>query len=146
MQIPEVSAYFIATLLAWLGAQGTKYFLSKNNKGERNIHAWYQSGNMPSAHTATMVALTTVVAFRDGVESGLFAVTAVITAITMYDAMMSRRAAGEQGLAIRKLLEKSPFSKDPLPFHALGHRPQEVAAGALLGVLVGTIVAILITK
>lgn len=146
MQIPEVSAYFVATLLAWLGAQGTKYYLSKNKKGERDVSMWYQSGNMPSAHTATMVALTTVVAFRDGTESGLFAVTAVITAITMYDAMMTRRSSGEQGIALRKLLEKSPFAKDPLPYHALGHRPLEVAVGAVLGLVVGTIVAFLITK
>lgn len=143
--MPDVSAYFIAALLAWLGAQGTKYYLSGRH-GKRDASAWYMSGNMPSAHTATMVALTTVVAFRDGTESGLFAVTAVITMITMYDAMMSRRSSGEQGLALRKLLEKSPFSKDPLPHHALGHRPEEVGVGALLGLLVGSIVAIIITK
>jgi len=87
-----------------------------------------------------------VVGVRDGVESGLFAVTAVIALITAYDSMMSRRSAGEQGVALRKLLEKSPFAKDPLPYVALGHKPLEVAAGALLGFLIGLSVAFLITK
>lgn len=146
MLIPEVSAYFIATLTAWFSAQGLKYLLSAKKNGKRDPGAWYQSGNMPSAHTATMVALTTIVAFRDGLESGLFAVTAIITAITMYDSMMARRAAGEQGLAIRKLLTSSPFAKDPLPHQALGHRPLEVFAGFGLGLSIGIIVALLITK
>lgn len=100
---------------------------------------------MPSAHTATLVALTTVVGIQDGTASGLFAVSAVMTAIAAYDAVMVRRAGGEQGLALRKLLEISPFTKDPLPYHALGHRPLEVAVGALLGVVVGICVAFFIT-
>lgn len=144
--LPDVSAYFIAAFLAFGIAQGTKYYLSVKKNGQGRAGAWYQSGNMPSAHTATMVALTTVVAVQDGTESGLFAVTAVIALITAYDSMMSRRAAGEQGLAIRKLLAKSPFAKDPLPYHALGHRPQEVLAGATLGLMIGLSVAFLITK
>lgn len=144
--LPDVSAYFIAALLAFGIAQGIKYYLSVRKNGTQAAGAWYQSGNMPSAHTATMVALTTVVAVRDGTESGLFAVTAVIALITAYDAMMSRRAAGEQGLAIRKLLAKSPFSKDPLPHHALGHRPLEVLVGGVMGLVIGLVVAFLITK
>lgn len=146
MYLPEVSAYFIATILAFSISQAIKYYLSVRKNGPQNAGLWYQSGNMPSAHTATMVALTTVVAFRDGTESGLFAVTAVITAITMYDSMMARRAAGEQGLAVRKLLSMSAFSKDPLPHQALGHRPLEVIVGFILGLSIGIIVAILITQ
>lgn len=146
MYLPEVSAYFIAAAVAFGLAQGIKYLLNRraaNSSGWRQI---YMSGRMPSGHTATMVALATVVAVRDGLESGLFAVTAVIAVITAYDAMMSRRSAGEQGLALTKLLQKSPFAKDPLPYVALGHKPLEVLAGGVLGVLIGTVVAFLITK
>lgn len=144
--MPEVSAYFIATGIAWLVAQGTKYFLSSQASGKRDVRAWYQSGNMPSAHTATMVALATIVGLREGTESALFAVVTVLTAITMYDSMMSRRAVGEQGLMLRKLLGVSAFAKDPLPHHALGHRPAEVLVGAILGVAIGVCVEFLITK
>lgn len=146
MQLPEVSAYFIAAGLAFLLAQTIKYLLNrraKDNSGWRQI---YMSGRMPSGHTATMAALASVVAVRDGLESGLFAVTAVIAFITAYDSMMSRRSAGEQGLALRKLLEKSIFSKEPMPYVALGHKPLEVGAGAALGIMIGLAVAFLITK
>lgn len=143
--MPDVSAYFIAAGLAWLIAQGIKFLLNRSGEGKR-WKQWYQSGSMPSAHTAMMTGLTAVVAVNDGVNSGLFAVAGVMTIITAYDAMMARRSAGEQGLALRKLLEMSPFSKDPLPHHALGHKPLEVLAGGVLGTTVGIIVAFLITK
>lgn len=146
MTVPEVSAYFIAAGLAFGLAQGIKYLLNRRAAEAGGWRQLYMSGRMPSAHTATMTALATVVAVQDGVQSGLFAVTAVIALITAYDSMMSRRSAGEQGLALRKLLEKSPFSKDPMPYVALGHKPLEVAAGALLGGLIGFAVAFLITK
>lgn len=146
MNLPEVSAYFIAAGLAFGLAQGIKYLLNRRAKDSSGWRQIYMSGRMPSGHTATMVALATVVAVRDGHESGLFAVTAVIALITAYDSMMSRRSAGEQGLALRKLLEKSIFSKEPMPYVALGHKPLEVAAGAVLGGVVGFIVAFLITQ
>ena len=146
MVLPEVSAYFIAAIAAFASAQAIKYLLNRTAKDSSGWRQLYMSGRMPSGHTATMVALATVVAVRDGVDSGLFAVTAVIALITAYDAMMSRRSAGEQGLALRKLLETSIFSKEPMPFVALGHKPLEVVAGGMLGVAVGLIVAFLITK
>lgn len=144
--LPDVSAYFIAAGLAFTLAQGIKYLLNRRAAGASGWRQLYMSGRMPSAHTATMVALTTVVGVHDGIESGLFAVTAVIALITAYDAMMSRRSSGEQGLALRKLLEKSPFSKEPLPYVALGHKPLEVLGGAGLGLLIGFAVAFFITK
>lgn len=146
MYLSEVSAYFIAAGLAFTLAQVIKYLLNRTAKDNSGWRQLYMSGRMPSGHTATMAALATVVAVRDGVESGLFAVTAVIAIITAYDAMMSRRSAGEQGLALRKLLEKSIFAKDPLPYVALGHKPLEVLAGGILGISIGLVVAILITK
>ena len=140
-----ISTYLIAPLVAWLVAQFLKFLLnSRAQKGQR-WRLLYQSGNMPSAHTATLVALTTIVGIQDGTASGLFAVSCVMTAVAAYDALMVRRSGGEQGLALRRLLEISPFKKDPLPYQALGHRPLEVAVGALLGVLIGTAVAIFIT-
>ena len=144
--MPVISAYLIAAGVAWLAAQGTKFLLNQSSVGSRRVRLLYQSGNMPSSHTAMMTALTTVVGVQDGIDSAVFAVAAVVTVIIAYDAMMARRSAGEQGLALRKLIELSPFSKDPLPYQALGHKPLEVAAGGLLGIIIGLVVAILITK
>jgi acid phosphatase family membrane protein YuiD len=140
-----VSAYFIAAALAFGAAQAIKYLLNRFAGGDGGWRQLYMSGRMPSGHTATMTALTTVVGVRDGVDSGLFAVVAVMTLITAYDAMMSRRSSGEQGVALRKLLAKSPFAKDPLPYVALGHRPLEVAVGGVLGLVIGFAVVFFMT-
>jgi acid phosphatase family membrane protein YuiD len=93
---------------------------------------------MPSAHSASVVALLTVVGGLDGVDTGIFAVAALFAAIVMYDAVMVRRSSGEQGAALTVLL-KNQDSKIPMPRVAKGHTPVEVAVGALLGLAVGLV-------
>ena len=134
------SPYIIAILAAWLVAQGAKYFLvAVRQRRFDHIRQLYLSGNMPSAHSATVVALITVIALRDGFGSGLFGLAALFAAIVMYDAMMVRRSSGEQGIAIQQLI-KEQKSKVALPRAAKGHTPLEVVVGGLLGGLIGLVV------
>lgn len=134
------SPYIIAILAAWLVAQGAKYFLvAIRQRRFDHIRQLYLSGNMPSAHSATVVALITVIALRDGFGSGLFGLAALFAAIVMYDAMMVRRSSGEQGVAIQQLI-KEQKSKVALPRAAKGHTPLEVVVGGLLGGLIGLVV------
>lgn len=135
------SPYMIAILAGWIVAQGAKYILVaiKHRNLSSSVRQLYLSGNMPSAHSATTVALAVVVGLREGVESGIFAVALLLAGIVMYDAMMVRRSSGEQGEAIQKLI-KEQKSSVPLPRAAKGHTPMEVAVGAILGVLVGSVV------
>jgi len=134
------SPYIIAILLGWIVAQGAKYVLvAVRQRRFDHLRQLYLSGNMPSAHSATVMALSTVVLLRDGIGSGLFAVAALLAGIVMYDAVMVRRSSGEQGLAIQQLIRerKSTIS---LPRAAKGHTPLEVFVGALLGGLIGLVV------
>lgn len=136
----NISPYLIAIAAGWIAAQGAKYLLIAIKKRSlSDIRQLYLSGNMPSAHSATTIALVTVVGLRDGLQSGLFAVTALLAGIVMYDAMMVRRSSGEQGEAIQKLISEQK-SKVSLPRAAKGHTPVEVAVGALLGGVVGLVV------
>lgn len=145
-ELLSMSPYLVAAGIAWLLAQTIKFLLATGIKDKQAWRMLYQSGRMPSAHTATTVALTTTIAVYDGISSGLFALAVLMTAVVIYDAVMVRRSSGEQGLALRKLLRNSKQSDEPLPYLALGHQPLEVAAGALLGVTVGIGVAFFITK
>lgn len=99
---------------------------------------------MPSGHSAVVTSLATVIFIHEGF-SGLFAVAATLAMLTVYDALVARRSIGEQGQALIRLIEKSPFAKDPLPRVALGHKPLEVIAGMTLGGVLGMIVAFFIT-
>lgn len=102
------------------------------------------SGGMPSAHSATVVALASVIAMESGVDSPLFAVALLFAAVVMYDAMMVRYSSGEQGEAILSILGKLE-SNIQHPKVAKGHLPAEVAAGALIGIVTAAVV-FLITK
>lgn len=145
MGLLSLSPYLVAAAVAWLIAQTIKLLLSFGTKRGKSWRMLYQSGRMPSAHTATTVALTTTVAVYDGITGSIFALAALVTAVVMYDAVMVRRSSGEQGLALRKLLKDSKHADEQMPYVALGHTPLEVAAGALLGVMVGFAVAFFIT-
>lgn len=135
-----LTPYFIAIIAAWLIAQGVKYLLvAVKNRSFDHVRQLYLSGNMPSAHSATVVALVTVIGLKDGIDSGLFALAALFAGIVMYDAMMVRRSSGEQGVAIQQLI-KEQKSSIPLPRAAKGHTPLEVLAGAVLGFIIGLVV------
>jgi acid phosphatase family membrane protein YuiD len=134
------SPYLIAIIAAWLIAQGAKYLLvAIRQRSFDHVRQLYLSGNMPSAHSATVAALVVVVGLRNGFDSAIFGLAALFGAIVMYDAMMVRRSSGEQGEAIQQLI-KEQKSKVRIPRAAKGHTPVEVAVGAVLGVLIGSVV------
>lgn len=136
-----LSPYLTAVLLAWVIAQGAKFLIASVQQwGTIDVRKLYASGSMPSAHTAAVVALMTVIGLMQGIESGLFAVSALFAAIVMYDAVMVRRSSGEQGVAIHALIRERK-SGIGLPRIALGHQPLEVAVGALVGLAVGVFVS-----
>jgi len=135
-----MSPYLLAIVVGWVSAQGAKYvFAVLRTKNFLQLRQLYLSGNMPSAHTATVIALVTVIGLKDGTDGGLFGLAAVFGAIVMYDAVMVRRSSGEQGLAIQSIIQELK-SAVLIPRSAKGHTPLEVLVGAVLGVLIGYVV------
>lgn len=131
------SPYIIAGVAGWVVSQFAKYVVASFKAGKlASLRQLYLSGHMPSAHSATVVAVLVVVGLIDGIGSGLFGLALVVASVVLYDAMMVRRSSGEQGIAITALIQESK-SNVPLPRVALGHTPLEVAVGSLLGFLVG---------
>jgi len=136
----RLSPYLVAIVIAWVVAQGCKFLIAAVQKsGTIDYRQLYTSGNMPSSHSATVIALLTVVGMKTGVDSALFGMATLFAAIVMYDAIMVRRSTGEQGAAIQALI-KEQKSKVSLPRAAKGHEPLEVAVGALIGLIVGLVI------
>jgi len=134
------SPYIITIVLAWVVSQGAKYLLvAIRQRRIDHFRQLYLSGNMPSAHTATVIALATLIGLEQGFGSAIFGLAALFAGVVMYDAVMVRRSSGEQGLAIQQLI-KEQKSKVALPRAAKGHEPLEVLVGALVGALVGLVV------
>jgi len=131
------SPYIIAGVAGWVISQLGKYVVASFKSGKpASYRQLYLSGHMPSAHSATVVAVLVVIGLADGVGSGLFGLALVFASVVLYDAMMVRRSSGEQGVALTAVMKETK-SEAPLPRVAMGHTPLEVAVGTLLGFFVG---------
>src|SRR5690606_41690491 len=60
---------------------------------------------MPSGHTAAVTSLATAIGIQEGWGSPLFAITAVLAFIVVYDAAGIRRRAGIQARVLNRLAE-----------------------------------------
>ena len=132
-----LSPYIIAGMLGWIVAQAAKYVIASiKHKKLVSVRQLYGSGNMPSAHSATVVGVLTVIGIIDCIDSGLFGLALVFASVVLYDAVMVRRSSGEQGASLTALI-KEQKSSVRLPRVAKGHTPAEVAVGIILGRGVG---------
>ena len=129
----------ICAVTAWFIAQLIKCILYR----DFSVKRFLASGGMPSSHTSSVVALTTLIGSRNGFDSPIFAVAAVFSVIVMYDAAGVRRETGRQGKAINEILQNVLVGGEPITDDIMkelvGHRPIEVAMGALLGLVVAVI-------
>lgn len=111
------------------------------------------TGGMPSSHSAAVTALTTAIAFEHGLDSSMFAISAIFAVIVMFDASGVRYQAGQQALIINQIradfqtfvsgtkdwIKKDDEQKIVELKTLLGHKPSEVFAGALTGILISII-------
>jgi acid phosphatase family membrane protein YuiD len=142
---------FLASVSSWFFAQLVKsvtVLLNPRKKSIREvlIALTWQTGGMPSSHAALVSAMTTSVAFKDGLGSDLFIVSVWISLIVMRDAMGVRRASGVQGHTLN-LFGRIVAEKLGIEFHPVkeirGHEPLEVVAGGLLGIFIAAAYAYL---
>lgn len=142
--------YLVAPGLAWAVAQGAKQLFYRYNKRRKVLDSptpnkfILPSGGMPSAHSATVIALLIAVGLREGITSVAFGITFWVAAIVVYDAIMVRYASGQQGDALNRLIDEQK-SKVIKPRVAHGHTLPEVTVGAAIGAVV-TFVVFMATK
>ncbi len=130
----------VSAVAAWMLAQFLKTLIDMALNRNFNPERLVGSGGMPSSHSSTVCALTTAASYRYGVGSFEFAVCFVLSMIVMYDAMGVRRETGKQAKLLNSILLENPLKlKGELIQETLkeyvGHTPLQVAAGALLGIL-----------
>jgi uncharacterized protein len=137
------SAPYLIALSAGFLAQISKFLAYWIRRRQVNFTQLVTTGGMPSAHSASVAALSTSVAFRAGTESTVFAVTVFFSLVIMYDAAGLRRAAGIQARVLNRIIADHHLHREGhLPDRLqelLGHTPFEVLVGAFLGVLYGSV-------
>ena len=77
----------------WLAIQIMKFITDWIVNKKPNFKRLVGAGGLPSSHSAVVATLTTLIGQEYGVESGIFAMSCVFSAIVMYDAAGVRRAA-----------------------------------------------------
>ncbi|MEB3285738.1 MAG: divergent PAP2 family protein [Candidatus Sericytochromatia bacterium] len=133
----------IAGALALSTAQMLKTFLHFVAERRVDFKVAVATGGMPSSHTALVVSVTATVAFVQGLNSMLFDVCTVFSAIVMYDATGLRQAAGRQAAVVNKMMDElwaERTVKEIRLKELLGHTKLEVLGGALYGALVAVFV------
>ena len=139
---PLVAA-FLATALAQVLKVVLVLATERRFAGDRLL----ETGGMPSSHSAAVTSLATSLGMLHGWDTPQFAIAAVFGSIIMYDATGIRRAAGIQAGLINELVQElghlfdEGFQPQVLKT-LLGHTYPQVLAGALLGILVGVLVAL----
>lgn len=134
------------SLLAWFCAQALKMILYLIKTRQLRMERMVGAGGMPSAHSASVCAMTIAISKSVGFDSPLFAISFLLAAIVMYDAMGVRRAAGEHAKVINMMVRRGATGISYKPKNNrelkefLGHTPFEVLGGALLGILIALVV------
>ncbi len=134
-----------AAVIAWAVAQAVKVLLTLAISKRFDSSRVLGSGGMPSSHSSTVCALVTVIGLQEGLSSPIFALAFCLAGVVMYDAAGVRRSTGRNAAVINRLIED--LGKDGFTFteerlkELVGHTPIQVLAGALLGILIGTLLA-----
>ncbi len=125
-------------IITWFIVQSCKVIMDLIKNKKLNVKRLWGSGGMPSAHSALMTSLATTIAITEGLDSPVFALAVVLSAVVMYDAAGVRRAAGKQARVLNKIIENEGenINIQERLIELLGHTPVEVFAGAFLGVLI----------
>ena len=128
-------------LIACLTAQVLKVVIALICERRLRWDRLFETGGMPSSHSAMVVALATGVARLQGTNSPEFAIAACFAIIVMYDATGVRRAAGKQAKILNYMMENwketTPEIFEEKLREFLGHTPFQVIIGAILGFVIG---------
>ena len=132
------NSVLVVSALAWGLAQFSKLLIGLLRERQLQIRYLTTAGGMPSSHSALVTALATRIGMEFGVNSGLFALSAVFAGVVLYDAAGVRRAVSHQARILNRMLEEvieyQRFSEKRL-LELIGHTPIEVFVGLLLGLV-----------
>lgn len=126
----------IAVLLTILMGQIIKA-ITNSVKGRKFSlkHLIYGTGGMPSSHAAVVTCLTVSILLLEGI-SYLFVASLVISLIIIRDAVGVRYATGKQAGVINDL-QKKIWKKSKVHLsESIGHTPEQVLVGIILGVAI----------
>jgi len=137
----EFFAFFNNSVLFWsllscLLAQFLKIIFYFFSTGEIRFAIMFETGGMPSSHSALITGATSGIGYELGFDSPIFALAIAVALIVMYDASGVRKSAGIQAAEINRISKKLDPESELLLKETLGHTKIEVLVGSFLGPLI----------
>lgn len=134
-----MSAWFVA-LAAGAVAQAVKLLVAVSGAGTFTLRTLFNLPGMPSTWAAMCGALCTVIGWREGPGSPVFAAAVAFSCLVLYDSLGLRRAAGRQvrivkSIAIGLRLHRTEAASRHLR-ELLGDSPAQLVGGLLVGIAV----------
>ena len=99
----------ISSATGWVVAQLLKTIIDCTLNHGFSPERLVGSGGMPSSHSATVCALVVSSGICCGVSSSEFAVSFVLAAVVMYDAIGVRQETGKQAKLLNLILQQDLF-------------------------------------
>jgi len=128
------SRILLSCILAWALAQAVKTIIHAAIHKRFSLRAAITAlGGMPSSHAAFVTALFSSVYIAEGISTS-FVIALAFGLVTLRDAVGIRLAASNQAKILNEMLSTARSNYRPLP-ESLGHKPAEVFAGVLTGIV-----------
>lgn len=130
---------FLSVFFSWIIAGLIKYVvaMSENRSTASFVNELMRTGGMPSAHSATVTAVTLSVFFIEGFST-LFFVSAVFSILIIRDSYGVRWSVGEQAKVINKLIAHDCMHEKVKVI--MGHTVSQANFGILLGIIITLLV------
>ena len=138
-----------AAVAAWAISQILKVFTNLCIARTWDVKRLFGDGGMPSAHSATVVALAVMCGYIYGFDGAEFAIAFIFAVVVMRDAIGVRRETGKQAKAIKEIANSlsgdadGSIDTDELKV-LVGHTPLQVVCGAVLGCVVATLYILIV--
>jgi uncharacterized protein len=132
-----LSRIFVAMALTFLITHTIKFFIHHYRFKEWSIDPFFDTGGMPSGHSAITTALTVAIGFETG-PSPLFFACAIFTLIIMRDSYGVRKSVSDQADILNALTSEMKVHRKVKI--VLGHTPVQVFVGFILGLIIPTLV------
>ncbi|MEL3899167.1 divergent PAP2 family protein [Treponema phagedenis] len=138
---------FLSAVCSWFFCQVVKtiiaFWKSTISSKQDFLHlVLWQTGGMPSSHSALVSSLATSIGIKEGIDSTIFIFAFFSSIIVIRDALGVRRSNGVQAKVLNELGMEIRKEFD-LPFTTVkeihGHKPLEV----LIGILAGAVISII---
>ena len=127
----------IVPIISWFIAQSVKVVI-KSIKSGFDLRYYLNDGGWPSAHSATVSALTSACGLYNGIESSEFAIALIFSAVVIKDALGVRQEVGRHATLLNRLQKNRSDCSASLSEN-VGHNIFQVIAGIVLGVGVALI-------